>query len=91
MTEPVPISEAFATGEEIGPIVANIEAAIDGVPRTHALIALTSLLLLLQHPTITQEQVYEGVKDISRFVCLYLSGVDEGSAIADPTDKSQMN
>jgi hypothetical protein len=90
MTNTTLVSEAFASGEEIGPIVTKIEEVLADVPRTHALIALTSVVLLLQCPDISTEQMYEGVKDVSRFVCMWLAGseVDEST---DPIDKSKMN
>lgn len=89
MSEPTLVQEAFATGEEIGPVVARIEDAIQDVPRTHALIALTSMLLLLQAPHISQEVIYEGVKDISRFVCMWLAGSDASSE--ESSDPAKMN
>lgn len=84
-----PVAEAFASGSDIAPIVAKIEAVIGDVPRTHALIALTSIMLLMQYPELTNDQLYEGVKDISRFTCLWLAGA-EGSD-NEPIDKSKMN
>lgn len=82
------VAEAFATGEQIGPVVAKIEEALADVSRTHALIALISVVLLLQHPDISAEQMYEGVKDISRFTCMWLS---DGHPSDEPSDKSRMN
>lgn len=85
----IPVSEAYASGSEIAPIVERVEAALQDVPRTHALIALTSIILLLQHPDITQDQIYEGVRDVSRFVCMWLAGSD--GVDDQPLDKSKMN
>lgn len=92
MSDMAPISEAFATGDQIAPIVDSIEAALEGVPRTHALIALTSIILLLQHPDISTDQIYLGVRDISRFVCMWLAGTeDEANGPTEPMDPSKMN
>jgi hypothetical protein len=75
--KPAPlVSEAFVTGEDIVPIIERIESVLGDVPRTHALIALLSEVLLLQCPTISPEQVHDGVRDISRFTCLWLTGMD---------------
>lgn len=87
--QPTLVSEAFASGIEIAPIVDRLEAALEGVPRTHALIALTSIILLLQHPNISQEAIYNGVRDVSRYVCLWLAGEDGSSD--EPMDKSKLN
>ena len=88
MAENTLVSEAFATGSDIAPIVERIEDALGDVPRTHALIALTSIILLLQHPDLNENQIYEGVKDVSRFVCLWLAGID---AADEPVKLSDLN
>lgn len=88
MAEHPLVSEAYATGEQISPIVERIEAALVDVPRVHALIALCSIILLLQHPDLDERQLYEGVKDISRFTCTWLAGID---AIGEPVEPGKMN
>jgi hypothetical protein len=88
MIEPNLISEATVGREEIEPIIDLVEKVLEGAPRTHVLIALTSIILLLQHPNITPEQIYEGVKDTSRFICTWLADLD---AAGEPIDKSKMN
>ena len=88
MSEPTEILEAYATGEEISPVIAKLEETLIGVPRVHALIALTTLLLLLQHPHLTPDQVYEGVNDVSRYVCTWVTIMDGPH---EPIDKSKLN
>jgi hypothetical protein len=83
------VAEAFATGSEIGPIVAKLEEALADVSRTHALIALISVVLLLQHPDISAEEMYEGVKNVSRYTCLWLAGGENSETGEIP--KEQMN
>lgn len=91
MPEPTSlVQEAFATGAEISPIVERVEAALGDVPRAHALIALCSIILLIQHPNLTEEQLYEGVRDVSRFICMWLAGSDDATH-GEPADKSKMN
>ncbi len=89
MNENPLVSEAFASGSEIAPIVERVEAALKDIPRTHALIALCSIILLLQHPYLTEGQLYEGVRDVSQFVCLWLAGVD--SSQSESTNPAKMN
>ena len=88
-SQATPIAEAFATGAEIAPIVDKIEESLAGVQRTHALIALCSTMLLLQAPSLNEKQLFEGVKDVSRFICLWL----DGSVVppGEPTSKNLLN
>ena len=74
--QPAPlVSEAFVVGEDVAPLIERLEQIIGDAPRSHALIALCSLMLILQHPGISVEEMYEGVKDISRFTCMWLTGL----------------
>lgn len=86
---PTLVNEAFATGEQIMPVVAKLEEALADTSRTEALIALLSVVLLIQHPDITADQMYEGVKQVSRFTCMWLAGT-EGSQ-EEAVDFSKMN
>ena len=90
MSENALVSEAFASGYEIGPIVEKIEVVLKDVPRVHALIALTSIILLIQQPDLSEDQIYEGVKDVSRYVCLWLAGADSADT-ESPIDPLKMN
>lgn len=92
MTEPNIIYESFATGEEIKPIVAKLETLLGDVSRPHALIALTSVILMIQYPDITPEQIYEGVKDVSRFICMWSAGTaSEQGLPLEPLATNQIN
>lgn len=94
MTEPTPlVSEAFATGDEVAPIIARLEEALGDTSRTQALIALICMMLLVQHPNISAEEMYEGVRDVSRFTCLWLSGMKGSDTTIDLAvlDKTKMN
>lgn len=86
-----PVSEAYVGKDDIIPVIDKIESALIDVPRTHALIALTSVILILQYPDISSEQIFEGVKDVSRYICLWLSGVDPAVDTAEPLDPKQLN
>lgn len=69
-----PMSEAIATGEEVEKVINNLEIALDGEPRGLAVIALLSLSLVIQSPTISAEELQFSVKEVSRFICMLLDG-----------------
>lgn len=72
------ISETTATGSEIEMIIERLEYALEGVKRGHGLIALLSLALVIQKPDISQDLLQDGVRDVSRYMCLILdeAGMD---------------
>lgn len=78
------IVEAAATGEEISAITYKIEDALVGVQRSHAIIACLSCSLILMYPGLNPEQLVEGVRDVSQFICMWLEGIvgmqEDGSA-----------
>ena len=81
------ITTVNATGEEISRIVGSLEKVINdlGVPRPQAFIATLSMSLILMNPEISTEDLYKGVQDVSRFICLLLDGDGE------PVTKGMMN
>jgi hypothetical protein len=79
------VSEATATGADIAPIVDKIEVALKGEGHTNVLIALCSVMLLLQNPALDQHQLFEGVKDVSRYICLWLSTTTPEGVPGDST------
>ena len=84
MSDPSRIAESSVPGEEIGPVIDLIESAIVGVPKIHVLIALASMMLLLQNPRLNASQIFDGVQEVSRFICVWLDGTypqDEPSKI----------
>lgn len=82
------IQESFATGEEINVICERIEDTLAelGTSRPHALMALISLTLVLMNPGISEEDLQDGVKEVSRYICLLLEGAEE-----DPVAPELMN
>lgn len=66
------IAEQTATGEQVSAIVAMIEPCLVNVPRGLGIIALLSMVLVLQNPDITPVKLQDGVRDVSRFICLIL-------------------
>lgn len=88
------VAEAVVSGEDIHPIILRLEDALDGTPKVHALIALTSAIILFQRPDITPDELYEGVREVSRFTSLWLTGVGSAAATeiaGELPDKSKMN
>lgn len=74
MTQGQTIVEATATGEEVNMVVLALEDVLVGAPRGVGIIALLSLTLMLMNPDITPEQLQQGVRDTSQFICLILEG-----------------
>lgn len=79
------ITETFASGEDIGLIVKDLEAALEGKNGGHAIIAMLSLVIVMQKPDIEPEDLATVVRDTSRFVCMSLEGT--GSIENDPNQK----
>ena len=74
---PTHIMECYATGEEIeGIITERLLPAIHDLERTKVLLALMTLFFTLMKPTITAEEVVEGIQGASQWICLYLSELD---------------
>jgi hypothetical protein len=68
------IIEVRANGEDIYDLIQLIEPVLVGHTKAEAVIAMLSMVLSLQHPNITPEERADGVKEISRFICLWLDG-----------------
>lgn len=66
------VTETIVSGEQIAPIIANLEAAADGCQRDHLIIALISMTLICTYPEISQQQLQTAVRDVSRYICLVL-------------------
>lgn len=74
---PTPIvEETTATGEEINAIIARLEPALWNQRRSHVIIAMLSLALSLQNPELTAEELQEGVRGVSQWIALFLTGKD---------------
>jgi hypothetical protein len=76
------ITEATASSQEIFDVIEKIEPAIDGIRESHVVMALLTMVLAIQKPDLSAEELGNGVKEVSRFVCMLLDS---------PTDKSKMN
>ena len=81
MTEEI---ETFASGEEIEAIVTRIEDAVgEDVDMGHLIIAMLSMVVIAQKPSITAPELAMTVKDASKFICMLLGDDGNGIAITD--------
>ncbi len=78
MTEE-PIVMTKASGQEVADIVRKIVSTLEGENKGHAIMALISLLLILQKPSLGAEDIQEGIKDVSQFVCMWLDSKGQGT------------
>lgn len=88
------VQESFAAASDIQPIVARLEEALADSPKTHALISLTTLMILIQNPDLNADQIYEGVREVSRFTCLWLAGLtgdDTATGEVEVIDPKKLN
>lgn len=80
------IYDAVFTGEEISPIVGQLEGILMNVKRGPAIVALLSMSIILQNPEISEDELHNAVRDTSRYICLLL----EGEPVSE-TEKRVMN
>lgn len=80
-----------ATGEEIDAVISKIEPHLDGVPRVHVLIACISLALLVQYPDLTPDELQQGVRGVSQYICMFLDGLEMGGITVTDLPKEQIN
>lgn len=83
---PPVIVETQATGDEVEAIIAQrLVPAIADLDRTVVMLSLLSFFFVLMKPDLKAEELQEGVKGASQWVCLFLSEKD------NPTDKKKLN
>lgn len=68
------ISEVTVPGDEIVGIALDLEEALDGVPRNHAIIALLSVVVTILNPDLSVQEIQDGVRGASEWLCLFLEG-----------------
>lgn len=67
-------AEAYATGEEINQICLRLEPLLADCPPGHAIIAMLSLVIIMQNPSITPEELQGCLDDVSKYICLRIDG-----------------
>lgn len=73
--------ETGATGHQIQDLVDRMVRALpDTAPRAHVTIACFSLVLMIMKDNITPDEIMTGVKGLSEYACLFLSGCGETKA-----------
>lgn len=74
-----------ATGAQLERIVMMMETTLKNENKNHVMMACLSLVLILQVPDISGQQLIDGVRDVSEWVALY------ASTIGSPDVKLQAN
>ena len=77
------ITETHATGPDIANVAQKIEDAIAGESRTNAIVAMMSLVILLQAPHLVDNEMelQSVVWDLSKFLVLRLTGSDQPTTV----------
>jgi len=76
-----PIVEAHATGAEIQELVDRLLMSLpDLTSRAHAVIACLTLAIILIKENVTPDEIQDGVKGMSEYICLLLSEDDKVKA-----------
>ena len=71
------IIEAKATGDEVARIIyERILPNVVNEERSKVIIALLTMTLSMMKPDITPEEIQEGVKGTSEYICLFLGDTD---------------
>lgn len=84
------ISQTKAEGSDISILVELLTECMEGVPEGHQVISLLAAALIVQKPDLTEEQVRDGVKEISQLMCLWLDG-QTAEPLSDEEKKRRLN
>lgn len=88
------VIKAEATSDEVSSIAMRVEEALEGEEVGPCIMALLSLVMLIQRPSCSPEQLQSLVRDTSEFICISLDCLDhqpipssDGSIFSTPTNK----
>lgn len=84
------ISQTKAEGSDISLLVELLSECMEGVPDGHQVIALLATALIVQKPDLTEEQVRDGVREMSQLMCLWLDGTTP-EPVSDDAKKRLLN
>ncbi len=70
------VTETEMDGADVAAVCKILEDVLVGCPEPHAYAAMISLILFNQNPNLTEEQLGRGVQEISRYISLWIHGVD---------------
>jgi hypothetical protein len=73
------------TERELGTVSEMIGTAVIGMPENHIVMGCLSMILFLQYPDITKDEMVRGLKDVSEWITLYLS------TLSEKTDPAKVN
>lgn len=85
------IHTTWATGDEIRNVADRIQTALDGVTPEHALITMLSLIIIIQRPNISPENLQTAVNEASTFICLLLDGLGDEPPAEPATPDLRLN
>ena len=72
------VTHEQVTGSDIREIVRELEELTDGKPRTPTIVALLSLALFYQNPDMTEDELIDAVRLVSRYTATVATGVGDG-------------
>jgi hypothetical protein len=67
------ITEELATGEDIKAIVEVIEPTLEGLPKTHIVMACLSIVFAMMDSDMESARMQEGVRGASEWICNYIA------------------
>ena len=75
------VSNTTISGEEIAPIVEDIEEVIAGYDPNHQILALLCLVFLISDPSLEEDspRLAEHIKEASRYIVLMLGAGEKGT------------
>lgn len=82
-----------ATSDDIERVAQKVEDALVGESLSLSIMSMLSLIVLIQKPNCTPEQLQSLVRDTSHFICLALDsvealpGTDPGITFATPSSR----
>lgn len=84
------IASVVVSGDVIDSIVEHLDGVLEGVPDSHKIVALIAYALSIQKPDMTPEQAVHAAEETTKFMCLYLSGLED-EKLTDEEKKRRIN
>jgi hypothetical protein len=70
-----------ATGDEIFTIISELEPILVTKPIPHIIMACLTIVLTLMNPDLTPEELTQGIRGCSQWVCEYMNTTEAALAI----------
>lgn len=71
------LQDMAISGEQLSPIIERLEETLDGVPNSVAIVSLLTLAIFIQKPDLPMEELSDIAFDVSKYVCVRLTGIDQ--------------